>query len=253
MDGENIGEVDRDEGGEDHDEDGPASDASPGDPPHREPDGERGRPDEPHGGHRLHRGAHRGADHQQDAGEDQGDGRRPDPRHAARSVVAHRVSPVRHRKPLHARGIGSPTSQLEPDGPFAHAFSQVTRVAAVRGALRSARTRAGGTVPGRPAGRRRTHEESSDEPLPLRRPHPRPPHAARTRDPPGRGARCAALDGRRGGPLVGVGPVLGHHVLRRPRPLRLPQRGVRAVLPRQRAPAGHVPVAPPGSRPRSSP
>ena len=40
---------------------------------------------------------------------------------------------------------------------------------------------------------------------------------------------------------MGVGAVLRHHVLRRSRPLRLPQRGVRPVLPRQRPAARHVP------------
>ena len=60
---------------------------------------------------------------------------------------------------------------------------------------------------------------------------PRAPHAARARHAPGRGARRAAVDGRRGGRRLGVGPVLGHHVLRRPRPLRLPERGVRRSSP----------------------
>ena len=35
--------------------------------------------------------------------------------------------------------------------------------------------------------------------------------------------------------------MLGHHVLRGPRPLPLHERGLRPVRPRQRAPAGHVP------------
>ena len=107
--------------------------------------------------------------------------------------------------------------------------------------LRPLPTRAGCTVPGSATSVAAPHEESSHESLSLRRPRPRPPHPARPGTPPRRGARDPPVHGHRGGPLVGDRQVLGHHVLRRPRPLRLPERGVRALLPRQRAPARHVP------------
>ena len=45
----------------------------------------------------------------------------------------------------------------------------------------------------------------------------------------------------RGGRLLGDRQVLRDDVLRRPRPLPLPQRGVRPVRPRERPPARHVP------------
>ena len=48
-------------------------------------------------------------------------------------------------------------------------------------------------------------------------------------------------DGHRGGRQLGDGQVLGDDVLRRPRALRLHERGLRAVRPRQRAPARHLP------------
>ncbi len=40
---------------------------------------------------------------------------------------------------------------------------------------------------------------------------------------------------------MGVGHLLGHHVLRRPRPLPVPDRGLRPLRPRERPAAGHVP------------
>ena len=52
---------------------------------------------------------------------------------------------------------------------------------------------------------------------------------------------AAHHDGARRGRLLGDGQVLGHHVLRRPRPLRLHERGLRPLRPRQRPPARHVP------------
>ena len=84
---------------------------------------------------------------------------------------------------------------------------------------------------------RRPHHER----LSLRRPLRHQPHVARARHGARRGPRAAAHDGHRGGRLLGDRQVLGDDVLRRPRPLPLHERGLRALRPRQRPPARHVP------------
>ncbi len=74
-------------------------------------------------------------------------------------------------------------------------------------------------------------------PRPLRG---QPPPTRRGPDPRGDPGRAAG-HGQGGGRLLGDRKVLGDDVLRRPRPLPLPHRGVRALRPRQLAPARHVP------------
>ena len=81
----------------------------------------------------------------------------------------------------------------------------------------------------------------TSEHLPLRRAVCRQPHHARHRTPSRRDPRRAAHHGRRGGRHLGDRQGVGHHVLRRPRPLRLPHRGVRSVRPRERPAARHLP------------
>ena len=58
---------------------------------------------------------------------------------------------------------------------------------------------------------------------------------------PGGDPRRAGHHGRGGRRLLGDREVLGHDVLRRPRALRLHERGLRSLRPRERAAARHVP------------
>ena len=86
-----------------------------------------------------------------------------------------------------------------------------------------------------------TTRRRPDGDVPLQRQVRGPRPAAGVRHAEGGRAGPARRDGGRRGPHLGGRTLLGHDVLRRPRALRVHERGVRTLQPRQRAAARHVP------------